>query len=157
MKPFSQWTQADVEAHNAKATKRTSVALERRAEAKSAQLEVGTGGIQDDIEQWLKTQSHRAWWSRSRTDKATTNRIGTPDFVGVFAGKAFALEVKRPGKKPTTEQLGELAWFRKAGGIAAVVYSKDQAEAFLTQQKPEGKCVTWMDEALNSGDGTYKP
>lgn len=136
MKPFNQWTQADVEAHNAKAAKRTEVAQQTRAEAKRGQMEVGSGGIQDEIEQWLKSQSHRAWWSRSRTDKATTNRIGTPDFVGVFAGKPFALEVKRPGKKPTTEQLGELAWFKKAGGIAAVVYSKDQAEAFLTQQQP---------------------
>lgn len=131
MKPFRDWTQADVEAHNSKTAKRD---LQPEA-AKSDQKEVGTGGIQDEIEQWLKSQSHRAWWSRSRTDKATTNRIGTPDFIGVFAGKAFALEVKRPGKKPTTEQLGELAWFRKAGGIATVVYSKEEAENFLLQQQ----------------------
>lgn len=134
MKPFRDWTQADVEAHNAKSARRTEVALETRAAAKAGQMEVGRNGIQDEIEQWLKSQSHQAWWTRSRTDKATTNRIGTPDFVGVFAGKAFALEVKRPGKKPTTEQLGELAWFKKAGGIAAVVFSKDQAEEFLLNE-----------------------
>jgi hypothetical protein len=127
VKPFRDWTQADVEAHNARATKQPKA----QESAKSNQLEVGSGGIQDEIEDWLKSQSHRAWWTRSRTDKATTNRIGTPDFVGVFAGKPFALEVKRPGKKPTTEQLGELAWFRKAGGIATVVYSKAEAENFL--------------------------
>lgn len=131
MKPFRDWTQADVEAHNAKAARRTEVALERRAEAKAGQLEVGSGGIQDEIEQWLKSQSHRAWWSRSRTDKATTNRVGTPDFVIFFQGVCVGIEVKRAGRKPTTEQLGELAWMRKAGAKTLIAYSLDDVKRFF--------------------------
>jgi hypothetical protein len=104
---------------------------------KSSQREVGKGGIQDEIEAWLKTQAHRCWWTVSRTDKATTNRVGTPDFVGVFCGVAFGIEAKRPGKKPTVDQLGELMWMRKAGARTAVVYSKDEAVEFLTSLLPE--------------------
>lgn len=132
MKPFNQWTQADVEAHNAKAAK-TEVAQQTRAEAKRGQMEVGSGGIQDEIEQWLKSQSHQAWWTRSRTDKATTNRIGTPDFVIFFKSVCVGIEVKRPGKKPTTEQLGELAWMRKAGAKTLVAYSVDDVKKFLLE------------------------
>ncbi len=97
----------------------------------SSQREVGRGGIQDEIEDWLKTQSHRAWWDCKRSDRKTTSRTGVPDFVGVFSGWAFGMEVKRPGKKPTTDQLGELAWMRKAGARTAVVYSKQDAVDFL--------------------------
>ena len=127
--PWKDWTQADGERHNAKAAPGITRAA---AAARTDQKEVGSGGIQDEIEDWLKTQTHRAWWTRSRTDKATTNRIGTPDFVGVFAGFAFGMEVKRPGQKPTTEQLGELAWMRKAGAKTGVVHSKEEAIELLT-------------------------
>lgn len=92
--------------------------------------------IQEQIEAWLRTQVHRAWWDRKRMDKPTTSRKGVPDFIGTFAGVAFGLEVKRPGEKPTTDQLGELAWMRKAGAQTAVVFSKDEAvEFFLSLAK----------------------
>lgn len=93
--------------------------------------EVGKGGTQDQIEEWLMTQSHRAWWDRKRTDKATTSRKGVPDFVGVISGISFGVEVKRPGEKATIDQLGELAWLRKAGAKTAIVFSKDEAVEFF--------------------------
>lgn len=98
---------------------------------KDSQKEVGTGGIQDEILSWLKTQTPWVWWTWSRTDKATTNRAGTPDFVGVFRGVAFGIECKRPGQKTTPEQDGELLWMRLAGAKTKVVYSKDEAVEFL--------------------------
>lgn len=99
--------------------------------APSSQKEVGRGGIQDEIETWLKSQSPRAWWTVSRTDKATTNRVGTPDFVGVFKGVPFGIECKRPGQKTTPEQDGELLWMRLAGAQTRIAYSKDEAVGFL--------------------------
>lgn len=87
--------------------------------------------IQEGIEQWFKTQSHRCWWDRKRMDKATTSRAGVPDITGVFASVAFGIEVKRPGQKPSAEQLGELAWMRKAGAQTAVVFSVEEAKDFL--------------------------
>lgn len=87
--------------------------------------------IQQEIEDWLKTQSHRIWWSRSRMDKPTTGRVGVPDFLMCFSGLFLAVEVKRPGKKPTMEQNGELAWIRKAGGIECVATSLSEVQALI--------------------------
>lgn len=98
---------------------------------KSSQLETGRGGIQEEIEGWLKSQVPRVWWDRKRTDKATTSRPGVVDFVGTFKGFPFGIEVKRPGQKTTPEQDGELLWMRMAGAQTKVVYSKDEAVEFL--------------------------
>ena len=87
--------------------------------------------IQDEIEDWLRSQSHRCWWSRSRMDKPTTGRVGVPDFLICFEGWFVAVEVKRPGNKPTTEQRGELAWIRKAGGIECVATSLGEVQALI--------------------------
>ena len=87
--------------------------------------------IQDEIEEWLRSAVPKAWWDRKRMDKATTSRRGVPDFVGVYYGKPFGLEVKRPGEKATTDQLGELKWMELAGAKTAIVYSKDEALRFF--------------------------
>ena len=87
--------------------------------------------IQDSIEEWLKSQSHRAWWDRKRMDRPTTSREGIADFIGIFSGVPFGVEVKRPGEKATIKQLGELAWMRKAGAITAIVFSKEDAINFF--------------------------
>jgi hypothetical protein len=87
--------------------------------------------IQVEIEEWLRSQSNRCWWDRKRMDMKTSSRCGVPDFVGAIDGAFFGMEVKRPGEKPTTEQLGELMWIRKAGGHTAVVFSREQAIEFL--------------------------
>jgi hypothetical protein len=44
-------------------------------------------------------------------------------------GRAFALEVKRPGVKPKPEQVAWLAAFRRLGGFAAVVHSVEEGIA----------------------------
>lgn len=64
-------------------------------------------------------------------DRATTQRVGVPDFLICYAGRFISLEVKRPGKKPTNEQRNELAWIRSAGGLDAVVTSLDEVKAIL--------------------------
>ena len=57
---------------------------------------------------------------------------GMADLHGMFPdGRYFALEVKRPGEKPTPEQLAFLAAVRENGGIAAVVHGfEDVARVF---------------------------
>lgn len=120
------FTQADLIAMQARLQKNL------RPGIKSVDVkETGKGGIQEKIEDYLKSQSHRAWWDVKRTDKRTTSRVGIPDFVGVFDGVAFGLEVKRPGNKPTIDQLGELAWMSKAGAKTAIVYSLEEAVEFF--------------------------
>jgi hypothetical protein len=56
---------------------------------------------------------------------------GLPDILGCWRGRAFALEVKRPGGKLTPRQAAGLDTWRRAGAIAAVVRSVDDARAAL--------------------------
>lgn len=62
---------------------------------------------------------------------------GMADVNGVLGpqsahpGRFFALEVKRPGEKPTAPQIAYLAAIRASGGIAAVVRDWSEAAAAL--------------------------
>ena len=101
--------------------------------AVEGQRETGKGGIQDEIESYFKSLGSSIWYDVKRTDVRTTSRIGVPDFVGVYCGTAFGMEVKRPGNKPTTEQLGELKWMELAGAKTGVVHSIAEARNFLAE------------------------
>ena len=57
---------------------------------------------------------------------------GTPDILGCFQGRMFALEVKRPGNKPTPIQRVELERWAAAGAITAVVHSVEEAVEAVT-------------------------
>lgn len=66
---------------------------------------------------------------------------GTPDILGcalrpgMTHGVMLALEVKRPGQKPTALQKKRLAEWQAAGAIAAVVTSVDEALGLITEGK----------------------
>lgn len=52
---------------------------------------------------------------------------GVPDIVGILpGGRFFAVEVKRPGEKPTQYQLAALTRINAAGGVA--FWTDDPAE-----------------------------
>ena len=52
---------------------------------------------------------------------------GAPDIAGVYLGRAFYLEVKRPGEAATKIQIIQLARRGAAGAIVAVVHSVQEA------------------------------
>jgi hypothetical protein len=53
---------------------------------------------------------------------------GTPDILGIFpGGQMFGIEGKRPGEKPSTEQLWWHASFRAQGGRIYVATDVDEA------------------------------
>ena len=57
---------------------------------------------------------------------------GFPDIHGMLsAGRAFYIEVKRPGNKATAEQADFIAKVQSGGGIAGVCYSVEQAQDLL--------------------------
>ncbi len=57
---------------------------------------------------------------------------GCSDILGVLPGGRFlACEVKRPGKKPTADQLGFLAAVNAAGGLGVWVQSVDELDRKL--------------------------
>lgn len=74
--------------------------------------------------------------------------VGSADLIGMLApqGRFLALEVKRPGEKPTKEQELFLELVRKSGGVAAVVTSVEEALAVVGDGM-EG-CPTAMSDVL---------
>lgn len=133
MSTFKNWTQADVERHNEKAAAAViqgnplvKITLDEQTETEKKEHE-----IQEDIESFLKSKMPRCWWTRSRMDRPTTNRVGCPDFLVCYNSRFIGIEVKRPGKKPTQEQRAELAWIHSAGGIDAVVTSRAEVESLF--------------------------
>lgn len=108
--------------------------LARRAPAEASapsKSSVREAEIQDAIETLLKSFGRDCYYVRSRMDKPTTCKVGTPDFIGWLRGMPFQLEVKRPGAKETREQAGELMRGRLAGSTSAIVQSVAEAEIFF--------------------------
>lgn len=103
------------------------------------QREVGSGGIQSEVEQYLKSHFPNAWYDLKRSDVRTTSRLGVPDVCGVFYGIPFGLELKSKGGKPSPEQLGELAWMEKSGARTKIAWSVAEAVEFFEQLKQEKK------------------
>lgn len=56
---------------------------------------------------------------------------GISDLIGCHEGKFIALEVKRPGGKPSPEQMQFIADVQRSGGIAGVVYSVEDVIELL--------------------------
>ena len=59
--------------------------------------------------------------------------VGSADLVGLLigSGRCFCLEVKQPGRKPTTYQLAWARAVRARGGFVATVRSVPEAMAAL--------------------------
>jgi hypothetical protein len=51
------------------------------------------------------------------------SKVGTPDLIGCFEGKAVVIEVKGPKGRVSQEQEDFLRKWREAGGIAFVAHS----------------------------------
>ncbi len=95
----------------------------------SEQREVGKGGVQDEIDQWLKSLGNRCFYIRSRTDKPSTSQVGNADFNGWLRLEGwdepmpFSVEIKRKGQKPTLAQLSRLKQAECAGAITGIAHS----------------------------------
>ena len=67
---------------------------------------------------------------RSRVEAAILCvRAGVPDVIAIRAGRAYALELKRPGGRLTAAQNAAHAALRSAGAEVAVTYGIDAAIA----------------------------
>ena len=60
-------------------------------------------------------------------------RPGVPDILVCLNGFFYAFEVKRPGEKATPTQEREIEAIRKAGGLAVVVTSVEEAMTILDE------------------------
>lgn len=104
--------------------------LARAAESFGAPPKTVSGpesDIQSEILTALDALGHDCWYVWHRMDKRTTCKRGTPDIVGSYKGRPFAVEVKRLGKKVTPEQAGELMLAKLAGVSTGVATSVEEA------------------------------
>lgn len=59
-------------------------------------------------------------------------RRGDPDITGILkGGRAFAIEVKRPGEEPNELQARRLEEIKAAGGVAGCAHSVEEAHAIV--------------------------
>jgi hypothetical protein len=65
------------------------------------------------------------WWIKIHG--GPFQEAGIPDLLGCVDGKFFALEVKRPGEKPTQLQIEAMKDIKLAGGTVAVVETPKEA------------------------------
>jgi Holliday junction resolvase len=61
----------------------------------------------------------------------SANKRGVPDILAVVSGRFVAIEVKRPGGKPSKLQLAQLKRIEAAGGLAMIAESIDDVIAHL--------------------------
>jgi hypothetical protein len=111
-------TQADVDRINAKnSPHRVQDAPQNAFEGKEAQLHTI---IEDELKR------RRWYYVHSRTDRATTQQAGVPDFiVAAPNGKTFFCEVKRKGGKLSVEQNVTRHILLALGHHFAVVFSME--------------------------------
>ncbi len=90
---------------------------------------------------WLRGKPGLVWWHTPNGGKRSPReaamfkshgvRPGVADLVLIHDGKAYALELKAPGGRPTEHQLKFLSDFEKAGGYSCCAEGLDRAIAVL--------------------------
>ena len=88
--------------------------------------------ITKKILKWLNEQPN---CYAEKTFGGSYGSAGKPDINGCFQGKAFQLEVKRPGGKATKLQKITLSKWREAGAIAEIVTSLDEVKNIIENIK----------------------
>lgn len=73
----------------------------------------------------------RGFWIR-KLHGGPFSVAGDPDLLAIRHGRAFALEVKRPGEKPAPIQLRRLEELEAAGAVVGVVHSVEEAVALVS-------------------------
>jgi len=107
----------------------------------------GEDGVQRAVCEHLQIRGARniVWWhtpnggKRNRIEAAIMKglgvRAGVSDIIAVHEGKAFALELKAEGGRPTEAQLQFIDDFQAAGGHAVVAEGLDEALRVLEAWK----------------------
>lgn len=126
MGTFKNWTDAEVALHNRKVAGDLSKTQQIIMSSPEVERE---SKLHDDITDYC----HRKGWLviHSRTDKPTTTAKGVSDFIIVTPNTVCFVEVKRPGKKATAEQLAFLAMVSKLGWPNFIVHSMDEFCSYM--------------------------
>lgn len=105
--------------------------------------------IQKQILAWLRLHGATAirvnsgafggeYKGKKRFIRANDTR-GCSDVLCCWRGRFVAIEVKRPGEKPTIDQVAFLQGVQRSGGLAFVASSVDDVENYLNKEVCSGK------------------
>lgn len=83
--------------------------------------------MHDEFERWLGLHRDKLYWDHSRMDRATSNRVGHPDFVIQRAGRVLNIEFKVLGAPIRTKQIEVHEWIARTGGCVHVCYATEEA------------------------------
>jgi len=72
----------------------------------------------------------------------TANRNGIPDLICLRKGIFIAIELKRPGHKPTDLQQAELDRIKQAGGFSFCCHSLEEVKAIFEPLTKDEKDLT---------------
>lgn len=86
--------------------------------------------IENKIKQYLKTVEDLYFFKEHGGLYGTA---GVPDIICCYKGRFIALEVKAPDGKATALQDATIKRIRKAGGVAEVVRSVEEAKEIITK------------------------
>lgn len=84
--------------------------------------------FENNIKKYLDTLP-KCWYFK--VHGGPYQKSGIPDIVGVYRGRFFGIEVKKPGEKATPLQAFIISQMIKAGGLAGVVVTVEDAERIL--------------------------
>lgn len=84
--------------------------------------------VVDSIKNYLQAIPNLFYWKEHGGQFGTA---GIPDIIICYKGRFIALEVKRPGGKPTLLQKITLNKIEKAKGIAKLVTSVEQVKEII--------------------------
>jgi Holliday junction resolvase len=99
-------------------------------------IEQSESQIQREIIEYLQMNGVFVWRQqtigvRGRTLVGAGAMRGVADILGCYKGKLLAIEVKRPGKKPSKNQNTFLRTVTAEGGLALCASSIDDVKLFL--------------------------
>jgi hypothetical protein len=86
--------------------------------------------LHDQIADYLRMKGIRIA-IHSRMDKRPTNQVGTPDFLFAYHRRPVAVEVKRPGCKPTEDQARIMRQMAEDGWMVRVVHGVEDVKSLL--------------------------
>lgn len=96
-------------------------------------------GEEHDVTLWRNNVGVAEMWSSAGKSQRVQYGlcVGSSDLIGMLApgGRLLALEIKKPGEKPTAEQVKFQRHVRQMGGFAAVVCSSDEARAAIVRAR----------------------
>ena len=84
--------------------------------------------IQRSVENYLKTVP-RLWFLKIHGTAFA--RSGVPDFLGVYRGVPFWIELKQPGRTPDPRQVVEMRRLTHCGARGIVATSVAEVRAFV--------------------------